>query len=605
MEEHEKGREAFASDEAYKLHCLRHSTAHVMAQAILALHPTAKLAIGPAIEDGFYYDVDVNKPITEEDLGLIETEMKRIVKENQPFVQEEWSAEKALQWFGERHQDYKIELIQGFGSPTVGVFKNPMKDGGEFVDLCKGPHVRYTSATKHFKLLKVSGAYWRGDSTKAQLQRIYGTVWATREELDTYLFRIEEAKKRDHRKLGRELDLFMFHDWAPGAAFWLPRGEDLYNTLAVRMRALLTSNGYVAVRTPLVFDKKLWETSGHWQHYRGNMFHFPEFHHDASHPHADTDEETEQRHLGLKAMNCPAHMLIYRSKKHSYRELPIRIHDQGVLHRNELSGALSGLTRVRQFSQDDAHIFCMESQIGDEVGRLLDLVAKIYPAFDLGYAIKLSTRPAEKLGDDAMWDRAESALQEALDTRGLKYTINAGDGAFYGPKIDFDVLDALGRPFQCATIQLDFQNPIRFDLTYVGADNAVHLPVVIHRAILGSFERFIGMLIEHYAGNFPTWLAPEQARVLTVSEKSVAYGETVYAELKKAGIKATIDKGDDKVGYKIREAALLKLPYLVVVGERDAEGNTVSVRARGNEDLGAMPVAAFVERVVAEAKPPF
>ena len=602
MEEHERGREAFESDEAYRLHCLRHSTAHILAQAIQTLHPQASFAIGPAIEDGFYYDIDIGRTVHEQDLELIEAEMKRVVKENQPFEREEWSADDALKYFGERKQNFKLELIQGFGDPTVSIYRNRSKEGGEFVDLCKGPHVLRTGQCKHFKLLRFSGAYWRGDATKPQLPRIYGTVWPTKDELDKHLYRLEDAKKRDHRKLGKELDLFMFHEWAPGAPFWLPRGEDLYNNLSQRMRTLLTSEGYVAVRTPMVFDKSLWETSGHWSHYIGNMYHFPDGHFD--HQHAES-ETPESRILALKAMNCPSHMLIFRNKKHSYRDLPLRIHDQGVLHRNEVSGSLSGLTRVRQFSQDDAHIFCMESQIGEEVGRVLDLVSRIYPAFDMGYQVLLSTRPADKLGDDDLWDRAEGALQQALESRGLAYKVNAGDGAFYGPKIDFEVLDALGRPFQCATIQLDFQMPRRFELEYIGADNQAHTPVVIHRAILGSFERFIGVLIEHYAGNFPVWLAPEQVRVLTVSEKSLAHGQKVYEALLAAGIKATFDDSDDKIGAKIRNASLMKLPYMLVLGEKEQENGGVSVRARGQLDLGASTLEDFLAKVKAEAKPPF
>jgi threonyl-tRNA synthetase len=603
MEDHEKGREAFESDEAYRLHCLRHSTAHIMAQALLQLHPDAKLAIGPAIEEGFYYDVDLAKPLHETDLEAIEGVMKRIVKENQTFEHEDWSHDQAVEYFAGHKQDYKLELIEGFGDAQLSVYRNRSKEGYEFVDLCKGPHVLRTGQCKHFKLMRVSGAYWRGDPQKQQLQRVYGTVWPTREELDKYLYRLEEAKKRDHRKLGKELELFMLHEWAPGAVFWLPRGEDIYNTLSSRMRQLLAGEGYSPVRTPMLFDQKLWQTSGHWAHYQEDMFHFPDRHHVPEE--AEGQPVETQRELGLKPMNCPSHMLIFRSKKHSYRDLPIRIHDQGVLHRNELSGALSGLIRVRQFCQDDAHIFCTEDQIGDEAGRLLDLVHRIYPAFGMTYAVKLSTRPENKLGDDAMWDKAEGALRAALETRGIPYTINAGDGAFYGPKIDFDVFDALGRAFQCATIQLDYQMPLRFELSFVGADNQPHAPVVMHRAIFGSFERFIGILIEHFAGNFPTWLAPEQVRVMTVSEKSVEHGKAVLATLKSAGIKATFDDNDDKINYKIRACHGMRVPYMAVIGERELEQGTVSVRSRDQGDLGSMNVADFVAKVRDEAKIPF
>jgi len=520
--------------------------------------------------------------------------MKRIVKENQRFEKEEWSKDKAREYFGAQHQKYKLELIEGITDELVSVYRNPNRDGSEFVDLCAGPHVMRTGQCKHFKLLKVSGAYWRADAKNDQLQRVYGTVWPKRDQLDAYLYRMEEAKKRDHRKVGAQLDLFMFHDYAPGAVFWLPKGEDLYNTLATRMRELLLNEGYVAVRTPLIFDQKLWETSGHWQHYQEDMFHFPQTRH---------GDAQEGREVGLKPMNCPSHMLIYRSRKRSYRDLPIRIHDQGVLHRNELSGTLSGLTRLRQFSQDDAHLFCTEDQIEEEVRNLIDLVGRAYGAFDMEYRVKLSTRPEGKLGDEALWDQAEGALRSALDNEQITYRIDEGEGVFYGPKIDFDVVDALGRHWQCATIQLDFQLPRRFELTYIGADNTPHIPVVIHRAIFGSFERFIGILIEHYAGAFPVWLAPEQVRVMTVSEKSLTHGTSVTKALKEAGIKVVFDDSDNKIGYKIREAHGQRIPYMAIIGEREQEQGTVSIRSRDHGDLGALSVSEFVTRVTDEAKP--
>jgi threonyl-tRNA synthetase len=583
VEEHERGRDAFESDEEYELHRLRHSAAHVMAQAVKELRPDARFAIGPAIKDGFYYDIAVATPFTDEDLEKIEELMKKISKENQPFERDSWTKEQARAWFGARGENFKLELIDGITDETVSIYRNPSKDPTKdpFVDLCAGPHVARTGNVKHFKLLKTSGAFWRADAKNEQLQRIYGTVWKTREDLDRYLYVLEEAKKRDHRKLGRELDLFMFHDWAPGAAIWLPRGEDLYNTLATRMRALLHTEGYMVVKTPLIFDQKLWETSGHWFHYRDNMFHFPE-------RSAGSEGEETERNLGLKAMNCPCHMLIFGSRKRSYRELPIRIHDQGVLHRNELSGALSGLTRVRQFAQDDGHLFCTEDQIADEVTKLLQLIDRVYAAFDLTYTCKLSTRPAERMGSDELWDKAEDALRNALVAAGKEFGMNEGDGAFYGPKIDFTVVDALGRYHQCATVQLDFQNPLRFNLTYVGADNHPHNPVVIHRAIFGSFERFIALLIEHFAGNFPVWLAPEQVRVLTVSEKSVAHGAHVTAELKKAGIKVEFDDSSEKITYKIREGHSKRPPFMVIVGEREQAEGTVAVRARGLTELATL-----------------
>jgi threonyl-tRNA synthetase len=588
VEEHERGREAFADEESYRLHCLRHSTAHVMAEAIRTVFPEASFAIGPAIEDGFYYDVDVARPITEADLTAIEEAMRVIVKRNSPFVRKELSKEEALELFA--GQKYKVELIQGFADPVVGTY-----DQGGFIDLCRGPHVQRTGNCKHFKLMKVSGAYWRGDTTRPQLQRVYGTVWPTREALDQYLYRLEEAKKRDHRKVGTALGLFLFHEWAPGAPFWLPKGEVLYHTLSEAMRNTLLGEGYVAVRTPMLFEKSLWETSGHWAHYRDNMFSF--------HRHEDGEDE-EPRTYGLKAMNCPSHMLIFRSTRRSYRELPLRIHDQGVLHRDEVRGALGGLTRVRQFCQDDAHLFVMESQIEQEVTELIGLVNRVYTALGLGYRAKLSTRPADKLGDDALWDRAEGALVASLTANGLPYTINAGDGAFYGPKIDFDVVDALGRAWQCATIQVDYQMPRRFELSYVGADNTEHTPVVIHRAIFGSFERFIGILVEHFAGAFPMWLAPEQVRVLTVSEKSAAWGEQVRDALVAAGIRVHLDDSADKIGAKIREAHGAKPVYMAVIGEKEQEAGTVSVRGR-DADLGSLSLAEFVERCRAEAVPPF
>lgn len=586
MEDHEKGREAFADEESYRLHALRHSTAHVMAEAISTVFPGARFAFGPPVEDGFYYDVDVSRPITEADLATLEEAMKAIVKRNSPFVRREVDHAEARTLF--TGQTYKLEHIEALKGP-LGTY-----DQGGFTDLCNGPHVPRTGNCKHFKLMKVSGAYWKGDASRPMLQRVYGTVWPTREQLDQYLFRLEEAKKRDHRVVGRAMGLFMTHEYAPGAIFWLPKGEVLYHTLSEAMRSMLLGEGYVAVRTPMLFDKQLWETSGHWAHYRDNMFRI------------DKVEEGEEtgRSYGLKPMNCPSHMLIFGSTRRSYRELPLRLHDQGVLHRDEVKGALGGLTRVRQFSQDDAHLFCTEEQIEKEVTDLIALVNRVYGALNLGYRAKLSTRPADKLGDDVLWDRAEAALENALRNNGLEWKVNAGDGAFYGPKIDFDVIDALGRAWQCATIQLDYQLPLRFELTYTGADNLPHAPVVVHRAIYGSFERFIGILIEHFAGHFPAWLAPEQVRVMTVSEKSVAWGAEVTEALRAAGVRVHFDQGDEKIGAKIREAHAARPVWHAVVGERDAENRTVSVKS-GGADLGALPLADFVARVVAESRPPF
>ncbi len=597
MEEHEKGREAFASDDEYRLHALRHSTAHVMAEAIGAVFEGARFTVGPPIKDGFFYDVDVDRPIAEEDLQTIEKEMKRICKQNGKFERRVLSREEAIQLFKDLDQPYKVERVSMLDpDEEISVY-----DQGGFTDLCRGPHVQRTRNCRHFKLLKVSGAYLHGDSQNKQLQRVYGTVWPTREELDAYLFRLAEAKKRDHRRLGTALDLFMFHPYSPGAPFWLPKGEDLYHTLSEAMRRLLIEGGYVAVRTPMVFDKKLWEISGHWDHYQEGMFHFAE----GRHAEGDSDEEDDSTILGLKPMNCPSHMLIFKGKRRSYRELPLRIHDQGVLHRNELRGALGGLTRVRQFSQDDAHIFCTEEQIQGEVSALLKLVDKLYSAFGMRYRAKLSTRPQDKLGSDELWDQAEDALRGALEASGVAYELKEGDGAFYGPKIDFDVLDALEREWQCATVQLDFQLPRRFELDYVGADNEVHVPVVIHRAIFGSFERFIGILIEHFAGAFPIWLAPEQVRVATVSEKSAAHGLAVHAALRAAGVKAVLDDGDDKIGKKIRSWHGDRVPYMAVIGEREQDEGTVTLRAREGLEGGTMPLSEFVQRVVDEAVAPF
>ncbi len=602
IEEEGFKREDFETEEAYKLHCLRHSTAHILAQAVQRLHPSARLAIGPPIQDGFYYDIEIpGVTLSEEDLPAIEAEMKKIVKENQRFIMEEVDRDALRAQLVAADQPYKVEMLDSFDDP-IHVCKNPSKKTGEvWADMCAGPHVMRTGQCKHFKLLKIAGAYWRGDANRPQLQRIYGTVWPKKEQLEQYLYRLEEAKKRDHRRLGQQLDLFLFHDYSPGCAFWLPNGEILYHILSERMRALLLSEGYVAVRTPQLFDKKLWETSGHWEHYQENLFHFSE-----GHFHEGEEREgAGQRILGLKPMNCPSHMLIFGSRKRSYRELPLRIHDQGVLHRNELSGTLSGLTRVRQFSQDDAHIFCTEDQIADEIERLLALVERVYGAFGMGMKIYLSTRPEDKLGDDALWDRAEGALREGLERRGVDYTVKPGDGAFYGPKIDFDIYDALGRGHQCATVQLDYQLPRRFQLSYVGADNTLHTPVVIHRAIVGSFERFIGVLIEHYAGNFPVWLAPEQVRVMTVSAKSLDHGRRVTEALREAGVRVHFDAGDEKIGYKIRECHGKKVPYMAIIGTKEAETDTVSVRSRDAGDLGSMPLERFVEKLIQEAEVPF
>jgi threonyl-tRNA synthetase len=556
----------------------RHSTAHLMAAAVTALFPQAQCGIGPATDEGFFYDFVVDRPFVPEDLEAIEQKMRELAGQDLPYERQLWPRQEARQFFEARGEPLKVQLIDEKTEGQAEVSCYTIKDKETFVDFCVGPHVPSTSRLKAFKLLTTSNAYWKGDAKNAPMQRIYGTAFVSDKELKAHLARIEEAKKRDHRKVGRDLDLFMFHPWAPGAAFWLAKGTTLYNTLADYMRGVLFPAGYVEVKTPLVFNKALWETSGHWSHYRQNMFLI----------------ESGEEHMGMKAMNCPGHMLVFGSEVRSYRDLPIRLHEQTALHRNEASGVLSGLTRVRQFSQDDAHCFVTEEQIASEVEALLKLVQRVYSDFGLEYTAKLSTRPPEFLGEVATWDHAEAALREALERAGQAYTVNAGDGAFYGPKIDFDVTDAIGRQWQCATIQLDYQLPQRFDLKYIGADNAEHRPVVIHRAIFGSFERFLAMIIEHYAGAFPLWLAPVQARALPIADRHLDYARGVVERLKAAGLRAELDERQEKIGYKIREAQLQKVPYMLVVGDREAAEGTVAVRARAGGDQGAQSVDAFI-----------
>ena len=555
----------------------RHSAAHLLAAAVTNLFPGVQCGIGPAIEDGFYYDFVVPRPFVPEDLEVIEKKMRELAQQDLPYERQMWPREEAKQFFGGRGEPLKVQLIDEKTEGQREVSCYTIKDRDTFVDFCAGPHVPSTGKLKAFKLLSTSNAYWKGDARNQPMQRIYGTAFPAEKELQEYLRRLEEAKKRDHRKIGREQKLFMFHPSAPGATFWLAKGTVLYNTLAGYMREALFPAGYVEVKTPIVFNKSLWETSGHWQHYRGNMF--------------LVDSEGEE--LGLKAMNCPGHFLMYASEVRSYRDLPLRFHEQTPLHRNEPSGVLSGLTRVRQFSQDDAHCFVMESQITEEVERLLRLVTRVYGDFGMKPEMKLSTRPPEFLGTVETWNRAEADLKRALDAAGEPYTINEGDGAFYGPKIDFDVTDAIGRKWQCATIQLDYMQAERFDLTYVGADNTEHRPVIIHRAIFGSFERFIALLIEHFAGAWPLWLAPVQAVVLPIADRHLAYAGAVRDELEVAGLRVELDERQEKIGYKIREAQLQKIPYMLVIGDREAADNAVAVRSRAAGDLGARPVHEF------------
>ncbi len=560
------------------LHVYRHSTAHLLAAAVTALFPGAQCGIGPATDEGFFYDFVVDRPFVPEDLAAIEKKMKELAAADLAYERQLWPRDEAKAFFRQRGEPLKVQLIEEKTAGQSEVSCYVIKDADTFIDFCVGPHVPSSGRLKGFRLLSTSNAYWKGDAKNAPMQRIYGTAFFSEKELAAYLQQIEEARKRDHRKVGRETGLFMFHPWAPGAAFWLAKGTTLYNLLGNYMREVLIPAGYVEVKAPIVFNKALWETSGHWQHYRQNMFLV----------------ESEDEQMGLKAMNCPGHFLIYASEVRSYRDLPIRYHEQTPLHRNEASGVLSGLTRVRQFSQDDGHCFVMESQIGDEVERMLRLVQRVYDDFGLTFEMKLSTRPEEFLGAVETWDHAEKELRRALDAVGLPYTINEGDGAFYGPKIDFDVTDAIGRKWQCATIQLDYQMPERFDLKYIGADNTEHRPVVIHRAIFGSFERFIALLIEHYNGAFPLWLAPVQARVLPIADRHLEYARTTRARLEGAGLRAEVDERQEKIGYKIREAQLQKIPYMLVIGDREAADGTVAVRTRAGGDQGARPVDVFV-----------
>jgi threonyl-tRNA synthetase len=557
----------------------RHSTAHLMAAAVTALYPGAQCGIGPAIDEGYFYDFVVPEPFVPEDLERIEAKMRELAAQDLVYERQMWDRQEALDFFAQRGEPLKVQLIEEKTAGQSHVSCYTIKDRATFVDFCIGPHVPSTSRLKAFKVLSTSNAYWKGDAKNQPMQRLYGTAFLSQKDLDAHLARIEEAKKRDHRKLGKELGLFTFHHWAPGATFWLAKGATLYNTLADYMREVLIPAGYVEVKTPIVYNKALWETSGHWSHYRENMF---------------LVESRDGDEMGLKAMNCPGHFLLYASQMHSYKELPVRFHEQTPLHRNEASGVLTGLTRVRQFSQDDGHCFVAEDQIAAEVEALLLLIQRVYRDFGMDYAAKLSTRPEQFLGEVATWDHAEASLREALSRAGQPYTVDEGDGAFYGPKIDFDITDAIGRKWQCATIQLDYQMPQRFDLKYIGSDNAEHRPVVIHRAIFGSFERFIAMLIEHYAGAFPLWLAPVQVAILPLADRHLDWAVEVRSALAGAGFRVQLDGRVEKIGYKIREAQLQKVPYMLVVGDREAAEKTVAVRSRTGGDLGARPLHDFL-----------
>ncbi len=567
-------------DGAEALTLYRHSTAHLLAAAVTALFPEAQCGIGPPTDDGFFYDFVVDRPFVPEDLEAIEAKMREIASQDPVYERKMLPKEEAKRYFADRGEPLKVQLIEEKGGPIVSCYTID----GIFMDFCTGPHVPTAGVLKAFKVLASSNAYWKGDAKNQPMQRIYGTAFFTNQALQEHLHRLEEAKKRDHRKLGRDLGLFTFHQWAPGAAFWLAHGTTLWNLLAEYMRAMLFPSGYVELRTPLVYNKKLWEISGHWEHYAENML----------------QVESEGETYSLKPMNCPGHMLVFASQIRSYRELPIRYHDQSVLHRDEASGVLAGLTRARQFCQDDAHCFVTPDQISDEVERLLRLVQRVYHDFQLDFSVELSTRPGTCLGDPETWDQAEEQLRQALDAAGQAYTVAAGEGNFYGPKIDFHVVDAIGRYWQCATIQLDYQLPQRFDLKYIGADNSEHRPVVIHRAIFGSFERFIALLIEHYAGAFPLWLAPVQALVVPIADRHTDYAEQVAVRLRNAGLRIEVDTRHEKMGYKIREAQLRKVPYMLVTGDREAADGAVAVRHRADGNLGARSVDAFIEDALAE-----
>ncbi|MBI3493863.1 MAG: threonine--tRNA ligase [Acidobacteria bacterium] len=566
------------SPEALALY--RHSTAHLLAAAVTNLFPGVQCGIGPATDEGFFYDFVVPRPFVPEDLEKIEQKMRELASQDLVYERQMWPREKAKDFFSKRGEPLKVQLIDEKTAGQAEVSCYTIKDPDTFIDFCVGPHVPSTGKLKAFKLLSTSNAYWKGDARNQPMQRVYGTAFFSDKELKSYLTQIEEAKKRDHRKLGRELGLFWFHPWAPGEPFWLPKGTTLVHLLGNYMREVLFPAGYVEVRAPLVFHKALWETSGHWQHYRQNMFLI--------------ESPGEEEKSGLKPMNCPGHMLLFGSEVRSYRDLPMRIHEQSVLHRMEASGVLSGLTRVREFIMDDAHIFLREDQIGEEVERLLRLVRRVYDDFGLTPEMKLSTRPEKYLGEKAAWDHAEAELKKALEAAEQAYTIAEGDGAFYGPKIDFAVTDALGRKWQCATIQLDYQLPQQFELKYIGADNTEHRPVVIHRAIFGSFERFIALLIEHYAGALPLWLAPIQAIVLPIADRHLDYARSVQARVRESGLRVELDERQEKIGYKIREAQLQKVPYMLVVGDREAAEGTVSVRTRAGGDQGASSIDGFV-----------
>ena len=560
-----------------ELRAIRHTASHVLAQAVKRLYPDTKLAIGPAIDDGFYYDFDREGGFTPEDLEKLEAEMAKIVKENLPVKPFVLPRAEAIRFMEEKGEPYKVELIEDLPEEeTISFYQQ-----GEFVDLCAGPHIMYTKGVKAFKLTSIAGAYWRGSEKNKMLTRIYGTAFANKTDLESYLAMMEEAKKRDHRKLGKELGLFMFAEEGPGFPFFLPKGMTLKNTLIDYWREIHYRDGYQEVSTPIILSRKLWENSGHWDHYKDNMY----------------TTVIDEEDYAVKPMNCPGGMLVYKNQPHSYRDLPLKVGELGLVHRHEKSGQLHGLMRVRCFTQDDAHIFMRDDQIEDQIKGVTKLINEVYTQFGFEYFVELSTRPEDSMGSDEDWEMATNGLKKALEDMGLDYIVNEGDGAFYGPKIDFHLRDSLGRTWQCGTIQLDFQMPQRFDLEYTAEDGSKKRPIMIHRVCFGSIERFIGILIEHFAGKFPVWLAPVQVKVIPVSEKSMDYAAGVYEKLKAAGIRTELDHKDEKVGYKIRQAQLEKVPYMLVLGEKEAAEGAITVRSRDKGDLGAAGLDGFIEDI--------
>ncbi|WP_054746785.1 threonine--tRNA ligase [Veillonella rogosae] len=564
-------------------HTLRHTASHILAQAVKRLWPEAKLAIGPAIDKGFYYDIDMEHTLTPEDLGKIEKEMSRIVKENLPITKSVMSRQEAIEFFKSKNEDYKVELIQDLPEDAV----ISCYSQGDFIDLCAGPHVASTGKVKAFKLQSIAGAYWRGDEKNKMLQRIYGTAFEKKEDLDAYLHLLEEAAKRDHRKLGKELGLFVIKEEGPGFPFFLPKGMALRNELENFWREVHHEFDYEEIRTPIILNKQLWETSGHWFHYRENMY--------------TTIIDDEE--YAIKPMNCPGGILVYQNEMHSYRDFPLRYAELGLVHRHELSGALHGLFRVRAFTQDDAHVFMLPDQMQSELMKVIELFDRIYSQFGLKYHVELSTKPDNAMGDDAIWEAATEALRNAIEAKGIPYVINPGDGAFYGPKLDYHIEDSLGRTWQCGTIQLDMNLPERFQIDYVGEDGQKHRPIMIHRACFGSMERFIGILTEHYAGAFPTWMAPVQVKILPISEKHVEYAKELAKQMHRDYVRVEVDDRSEKIGYKIRQAQMAKVPYMLVVGgDKEVEEGTVNVRKHGGDELGSVPFEEFFNAIKIEIK---